>query len=212
MKKAVGKGPANVKRAIGKAASTATAKKKAARTAAPNATAKKNVVRTTASKAAERKSAQRTPAKKAATKPAGKISPRRQATRKPVAGSRPPTQATAKPATALLPGAFADLEPFVAMWALPTTDARFRQRLNSTPDDRVSFYKAMAPRGGAALEYLDSKPWNPDHMSVPDRNLMRLMLSLAEVSLTEEINGQTVEAVHAQSNKFMVYSKEIDRL
>ena len=113
---------------------------------------------------------------------------------------------------AVLPAAFADLESFVSIWALPGTDARFRKRLDSTPEERLAFYRAMAPRGGAALEYLDSRQWNPDTMSEPDRALMRLMLSLAEVSLTEEVNGQAVEAIHAQSNRLMNFSREIDHL
>jgi len=171
-------------------------------------------------KPARRKAAARTPAaKKAATrKPAAKKMaatrqpPRRKAAATQPAKTKAAPRRTAPKRTGALPAAFADLEIYVPIWALPGSDARFRQRLNSTPEQRIDFYRALAPRGAEALSYLDSKPFDPDHMAPADRNLLRLMLALAEVSLTEEVNGQTVEAIHAQSNRLMLFTKELDRL
>ena len=113
---------------------------------------------------------------------------------------------------ALLPEAFSELEPFVGKWAVTSAMARLQRRIDSTAEERISFYHAMVPMSNAALEYLDSMPFDANKMQLQDRNLMQLMLSVAEVSLTEEVNGQSVEAIHAQSNRTMYFTKENDCL
>ncbi|GLR66013.1 hypothetical protein GCM10010909_06910 [Acidocella aquatica] len=112
----------------------------------------------------------------------------------------------------LLPEGFADLEPFVTDWAITTMKARLHRRVTSTARERRGFYAAMAPRAQAALDYLN--PISLDDISKkPETDrLMKLILSLAEIALTEEINGQEVEAEHARSNRQIFMVKELDEL
>jgi len=111
-----------------------------------------------------------------------------------------------------LPEGFADLEPFVADWAIATMGARLERRVNSTPAERRAFYAAAAPRTGAALEYLNTIPFEDIPKKPETDRLMKLTLALAEIALTEEINGQAVEAEHARSNRQIFVVKELDGL
>lgn len=89
--------------------------------------------------------------------------------------------------TGLLPKGFEALEPFVATWALDTANARANQRGAAPPSDRAAFYAAARDLLVPALDYLDTVPL-ADHGD-EDRRLMQMMLSLAHVSLTEEVHG-----------------------
>jgi hypothetical protein len=111
---------------------------------------------------------------------------------------------------AALPCEFADLQPFVATWALPTMAARHRRRIASSAEERKAFYDAMAPRLQAVAAYLDKLPLQ----ALPEdaATLMRLALSLTEVSLTQEVYNDSAEAVHAQSSKLVRIGREMDGL
>jgi hypothetical protein len=117
---------------------------------------------------------------------------------------------TVNPKKGVLPEAFADLEPFVATWALATMAARHRKRTYSSAEERKAFYDAMAPRLREVAEYLGRFPLHalPEDAAV----LMRLALSLAEVSLTQEVYDAKVEAVHAHSSKLVRIGREMDGL
>jgi hypothetical protein len=66
----------------------------------------------------------------------------------------------------------------------------------------------MLPSAERALEYLGQ--FALDEMPADAARLMQLMLSLTEISLTQEVNPPEVEAVHARSNRLMCVLKELD--
>lgn len=84
-----------------------------------------------------------------------------------------------------LPEDFADLESLAAEWALPTEAERYDRREASTFEELLHFYNAVLPRAEAAVAYLDQFPL--DAFTPEQTRLMRLMFSLATVSLAVEI-------------------------
>lgn len=110
--------------------------------------------------------------------------------------------------TASLPPAFADLEPFVADWTCSGMAQRLHRRTESSAEERVRFYEAMVPRIEPIMAYLNATPL--DGLTPESERLLSLMLMLAEISLTQEVNGQAIEAVHAQGNRMMRIDKELD--
>lgn len=106
-----------------------------------------------------------------------------------------------------LPMAFSDLEPFVALWARATMSARVAQRLASTVEERQSFFAALAPRLPEAFEYLNG--FNLEAMPGEAECLLQLCLSMAEVTLAEEINGAS-ESAHAHYSRAVRVTKEFD--
>lgn len=109
-----------------------------------------------------------------------------------------------------LPQAFSSLEPFVDRWAVSTMKERLHLRVTSSPEERVAFYKAMTPKAEAAIDYLNGYPLQGPALPDEAETLLRLLLALAEISLTEEVNGQSVEAIHALSNKQILIHHELD--
>ena len=85
---------------------------------------------------------------------------------------------------ALLPTPFADLEPFAAVWCLPTEGERYDRRLASTMDELQAFYDACFPRVEEAIAYCDGFPLD----EMPDEvvHLMQLIYSLIVVSMPVE--------------------------
>jgi hypothetical protein len=83
-----------------------------------------------------------------------------------------------------LPTQFAHLARF-ADWALDSERARNRKRLASTMTDIREFYDAMLACVDDALEYLNGFPLQD--MPAPERNLLNLTLSLAEVANAVEL-------------------------
>jgi hypothetical protein len=108
----------------------------------------------------------------------------------------------------LLPPEFVALEPLVERWAVPTMAARLALRINSSAAQRRAFYDAMLPAAGPALEHLSR--YTMDDLPADAARLLQLLLTLTEVSLTQEVNTAEVEAVHAQSNRLMRIQKELD--
>jgi Ser/Thr protein kinase RdoA (MazF antagonist) len=72
-----------------------------------------------------------------------------------------------------LPAEFADLEPYAAVWCLPTEGERYSRRLASSMDELQDFYDACFPRVEAAIAHCDAHPLD----AMPDDvvNLMRLI-------------------------------------
>lgn len=83
-----------------------------------------------------------------------------------------------------LPQKFQHLARFDA-WCLDTERARNRKRLASTMADIREFYDAMLACVDDALEYLNGFPL--EGMPAPERNLLNLTLSLAEVANAVEL-------------------------
>lgn len=102
--------------------------------------------------------------------------------------------------TTSLPAGFEALQPFVERWALATAHERATMRGAATAEERASFYAAASERLDEALAYLDGKPLAA--FDDAENCLMRLMLSLAHVAMTEEVLGDQ-EPEHARYRSFM---------
>ena len=89
---------------------------------------------------------------------------------------------------AVLPAGFETLEPFVAYWARPTTNARLAARCEAGMGNIQAFYDAMLPLSGPALALLDSTP--PHEYPPPLATLAQLVLSLAQAAVAVEMHGQ----------------------
>ena len=108
-----------------------------------------------------------------------------------------------------LPPGFEDLEPFVAVWALPTTAQRAAARDASSDADRATFYGAAKDRLAEAIAHLDSRPL--DLFVEADERLMNLILALAHVALAVEVQG-AAEASHREPrSKMRVTRASADR-
>jgi len=88
----------------------------------------------------------------------------------------------------LLPDAFADLEPFAAVWCLPTEPERYATRLATPMTDIVEFYDAVTPRAEAAMTFLEQFPL--DELPDDATNLLHLLYSMIMVSFPVEAWGQ----------------------
>ncbi|MGY0499467.1 hypothetical protein ACWZHB_13375 [Nocardia sp. FBN12] len=88
----------------------------------------------------------------------------------------------------LLPVEFADLEPFAAVWCLPTETERYDRRLGSTMTEMQRFYDAIAPRAEDALAYCDK--FTIDDLPDDAKNLMYLLYSMIQVSFPVEVWSQ----------------------
>ena len=86
-----------------------------------------------------------------------------------------------------LPAGFEELEPFVSYWAVAGQNERRHQRCDTTLEEIRRFYDAMLPRADAAMQYLEAFPLR--QMPGPEARLMRLVLSLAQASMSIEIQG-----------------------
>lgn len=100
-----------------------------------------------------------------------------------------------------LPVAFKELEGFVQEWAFPKFSQRQEKRLRSSMADIQAFYDAMMPRLSDAVEHLNRFPL--DKMPLPERQLLELCLSLANI-------GNCVALWHApdQANAFAAIRME----
>jgi hypothetical protein len=107
--------------------------------------------------------------------------------------------------TSHLPSPFQDLEHLVEEWAIATTSARVEKRLQSTIEHLGSFYRQLAPRADAVLTYL--KTVALADISTHDANLLRLMLTLAEVSPAIEWYGRPDGAVGLDSRRMKLVTE-----
>lgn len=79
----------------------------------------------------------------------------------------------------LLPAGFESLERFAA-WVLETETLRNRKRLESSMEEIREFYDAMMAELDAVMQAINHIPL--PELSEPQRNLLYLLLSLAEVT------------------------------
>jgi hypothetical protein len=84
----------------------------------------------------------------------------------------------------MLPAEFADLEPYAAVWCLPTERERFAKRLASSMSEIQAFYDAFFPRAEEAIAYCDKFPL--DEMPDDAQRLLQLLYSLVMVSFPVE--------------------------
>lgn len=78
-----------------------------------------------------------------------------------------------------LPQAFSELEVFCERWCLKNSQARNAARITASMDDIRDFYDAATVRAESALTYLSALQLG--ELPEQDGNLLRLMLSLAEI-------------------------------
>lgn len=90
-------------------------------------------------------------------------------------------------AAPLLPPGFAALAPFVADWALPTTNERLFVRASKPLAETRAFYDAMVDHADAAMTEIDRYPL--DAMPEDVARLACLVLALAQASVAIEIHG-----------------------
>jgi hypothetical protein len=86
-----------------------------------------------------------------------------------------------------LPPGFEDLEPFVADWDYPDFNERRAHRGGADMAEIRRFYDAMVPRAAAALDLIDTHPFEamPDDVA----RLYRLVLALSHASMAVEVHG-----------------------
>lgn len=88
----------------------------------------------------------------------------------------------------LLPEGFSELEPFVESWGRHTTRERLAARCERSMDEIRQFYDAMTARAEEALACVDRFPL--DDLPEDVRNLMALVLGLAQAHVAVEIHGR----------------------
>ena len=91
--------------------------------------------------------------------------------------------------SSLLPKKFKDLEVFVDEWALVTESERVKKRYSTSMEEIKSFYDAMVPQLEELLEYLNQ--FSLDELPEAEQRLLYLTYSLAEISLSVEIFGES---------------------
>ncbi len=82
-------------------------------------------------------------------------------------------------ATVFLPQEFASLERFCSRWCLCSSQERNAERINASMEDIQDFYDAVTLHADQALARLAKQKLG--ELCVQDENLLRLMLSLAEL-------------------------------
>lgn len=88
----------------------------------------------------------------------------------------------------VLPSAFSSLQDLVGEWVLPTQRARMQKRYDSSYEEVQAFYNRMMPVLPSVLEYLGEIA--PEDMSASDEMLLKLTLSMGEVSIAvEKVKG-----------------------
>jgi hypothetical protein len=105
-----------------------------------------------------------------------------------------------------LPAGFEDLEEFVPYWAVAGQDARRYQRSDTTMAEIERFYHTVYPRADAAMAYLEAFPLRD--MPGPETRLMRLVLSLAQASMSIEIHGEARVANSPWPNEMKIITPE----
>jgi hypothetical protein len=105
-----------------------------------------------------------------------------------------------------LPAGFEDLEEFVPYWAVAGADTRRYQRSDTTMAEIERFYNAVYPKAEEALTHLDPFPLRD--MPGPEARLMRLVLSLAQASMSIEIHGEARVANSPWPNEMKIITPE----
>ena len=87
-----------------------------------------------------------------------------------------------------LPDAFSQLQPFCQRWCLADSNARSAARVAAPMGEITEFYDAVTAQAESALEYLSHKQLGA--LTEADGNLLKLLLSLAEIGPAVEWFGQ----------------------
>lgn len=90
--------------------------------------------------------------------------------------------------SARLPDGFQGLEPWVDEWVLPNSAARAEKRQHTAIEEIRAFYKAVLALAPSALELLSTQSLG--ELDETSENLLKLLLSLAEVGPAVEWYGQ----------------------
>jgi hypothetical protein len=94
----------------------------------------------------------------------------------------------------LLPPAFADLEPLVAVWALPNERARQVNRARADLETVRTFYLAMLPRMPAVFDYFERIGHGDlDRLAPPERRLFQLAAAFYEASHPVEMKWRRTD-------------------
>lgn len=88
----------------------------------------------------------------------------------------------------ILPDGFEDLLPYVDKWAKPTTMERFAARAESSMEEILSFYHAMAHRADEAMLLIDEH--DVQNLPADVGRLCQLVLALCQASVAVEIIGK----------------------
>lgn len=105
-----------------------------------------------------------------------------------------------------LPAGFEELEEFVPHWAVAGQNARRIQRCSLTMDEIQRFYDKVYPRADEAMEHLDAFPLRD--MPGPETRLKRLVLALAQASMSIEIHGEARVANSPWPNAMTIIAPE----
>ena len=87
-----------------------------------------------------------------------------------------------------LPSDFAELARFGSRWCLANANARSAARVSASMEEIRDFYDTFTNHAERALTYLSDKQLG--ELSEPDANLLKLLLSLAEIGPAVEWFGQ----------------------
>ncbi len=93
-----------------------------------------------------------------------------------------------------LPSGFETLEPFIALWTRDSAAERDGLRTTRSTEARQSYYDAMNPLIGHALDRLDAKSLSKHNAA--EKTLMLLALTYAHIATAVEVQGPD-EAKHA---------------
>jgi len=88
-----------------------------------------------------------------------------------------------------LPQEFSDLEIWCDKWCLTSFANRNKERYSTPIDEIQAFYDVMISRAEGALEYLSGI--KPGELNARQENLLKLLLSLAEVGPAVEWFGES---------------------
>lgn len=97
--------------------------------------------------------------------------------------------------TIRLPKKFETLEPFAAIWALPTQNQRQQRRISSSRGELKAFYDAILPLIDDIIAYVDGFPL--DQLPRAAQPVFHLALSLAEVAPHIELYGGDPKVPHS---------------
>ena len=105
-----------------------------------------------------------------------------------------------------LPEGFEEIEEFVPYWAVAGQNARRFQRCDTTMEEIERFYDKVYPRADEAMTHLDQFPLRD--MPGPETRLKRLILSLAQASMSIEIHGEARVANSPWPNEMKILAPE----
>ena len=109
----------------------------------------------------------------------------------------------------LLPQGFEELETWAGAWALPTQNARWDKRLESTREELKAFYNAVVPYLERILDHVDKYPLG----GLPEQSarLFDLALMHAEIAPNVELYDGDPDVPHSFEEKRFIAVHGDDR-